>query len=79
MWVSHQNQQGEWIKESAYYRLVFPEITTGERVEQLKMNIEPPDSSGQGNVSCYGEDFFFKYSSIINACGNGGKPRRTQQ
>ena len=23
---------------------------------------------------CYGEDFFFKYSSIVNACGNGGKP-----
>ena len=38
-----------------------------------------PVAPGRGNASCYGEDFFFKYSSIINACGNGGKPLETQQ
>ena len=58
-----------------------PEIACSYRSKSAKIyifsrgaqkNLNQPGWSSR--TICYGEDFFFKYSSIVNACGNGGKP-----
>lgn len=79
MWVFHQNQQGQGTSEVLTFAQHFQKpyrMNAPSNPKRISNFLVAP---GRGNASCYGEDFFFKYSSIINACGNGGKPIETPQ